>query len=203
MRLEIADDTLDALQEALSPSLERLVLKHLERRQKLLVNIGQAADQLSCSEASVRTLIRDGRLEAIPWGRSYRIRWEILEGYVASLVAPYGWPVRTIPRERGYRHEARPAPVGKRALPATRPPQRPRARRSSNAVPGDGMVSESEFRRITELPSAETRAIFEELGAQDDPDHQERVASRTALVEWLGAHPDWGRATAWGGGPRS
>ena len=36
--------------------LEGLVLKHLERRQKLLVNIREAADQLSCSEASVRTL---------------------------------------------------------------------------------------------------------------------------------------------------
>jgi hypothetical protein len=67
----------------------------------------------------------------------------------------------------------------------------------------DGMVSESEFRRITELPSAENRAIFEELGAPDDPDHQERVASRAALVEWLRPNPDWGRATAWGGGRRS
>jgi excisionase family DNA binding protein len=119
MRLEIGDDTVGALQEALSPVLERLVLQHLERRRKLLVNIRQAADQLSCSEASVRTLIRDGRLEAIPWGRSYRIRWEILEGYVASLAAPHGWPVPTTTRERSYRHQARPAPVGQRALPAT------------------------------------------------------------------------------------
>lgn len=124
-------------------------------------------------------------------------------GHLASLSAPHGWPVPTTARERSYRHQARPGPVGQRAWPATRPPQRPRARRTANVVLVDGMVSESEFRRITELPSAENRAIFEELGAPDDPDHQERVASRAALVEWLRPNPDWGRATAWGGGRRS
>jgi excisionase family DNA binding protein len=191
MRLEIPDDTLFALQDALSPMLEGLVLKHLERRQKLLVNIREAADQLSCSEASVRTLIRDGRLEAIPWGRSYRIRWEILEQYVASLAAPNGWSVSTTIRERSYRHQGRQAPIGQRASPATRPPRRPRTRGSASKAPADDLVSESEFRGITELSPAETRAIFDEVGASAASEDQERVASRAGLVRWLSEHPDW------------
>ena len=146
------------------------------------------------------TLIWDGRLEAIPWGRSYRIRWEILEGYVASLAAPNGWPVPTTNRERNYRHQARPAPVGQRASPATRPPRRPRTRRSASRAPADDMVSESEFRGITELPPAETRAIFDEVGAAAASEDQERLASRAGLARWLGDHPEWWRSAGWGGG---
>lgn len=136
MQIEIPDELLlDALRDALMPTVERLIDERVEQRRPLLLSITQVAEELSCSRVSVYGLIHGGYLEAIRTGRTYRVATATLQEYVEQLARP------TLEREvvsaRSRRTVVpRPASSSKRIRPrqsaatsvveATRPPRSPR-----------------------------------------------------------------------------
>jgi len=88
MQIELPNGVLDALRNALTPVIERLIDEKVEQRRPLLLSVSQVADELSCSRASVYGLIRGGHLEAISMGRTYRVATAILHEYVEELAKP-------------------------------------------------------------------------------------------------------------------
>jgi len=73
MQIELPAQVIDALRDALTPVIERLIDEKVEQRRPLLLSVTQVADELSCSRASVYGLIRGGYLAAIQTGRTYRV----------------------------------------------------------------------------------------------------------------------------------
>ena len=133
MQIELPDQVVDALREALTPVIDRLIDERVEQRRPLLLSVAQVADELSCTRSSVYGLIRGGHLEAIRMGRTYRVATVTLQLYVEELAKPTNerevigaGTTRTAPRDaRGDRSRSRqmPAPAVHSAM---RPP---RARR--------------------------------------------------------------------------
>lgn len=88
MQIELPDSIADALRDALTPVIARLIDEKVEQRRSLLLSVSQVADELRCSRASVYGLIRGGHLEAITTGRSYRVATATLHEYVEELTKP-------------------------------------------------------------------------------------------------------------------
>jgi len=138
MQIDIPDSVIDALRDALTPVLDRLIEERVEQRRPLLLSVTQVAEELSCSRASVYGLIHGGHLEAVRTGRSYHVATATLHEYVAELTKPsYQRDVvsaRTRP-VRAFRAPARAASGRSRPappsiiVPATRPPRPPRPRK--------------------------------------------------------------------------
>jgi excisionase family DNA binding protein len=137
MQIEIPDDVLDALRDALTPVIELLIDERVEQRRPLLLSITEVADELSCSRASVFSLIHGGHLGAIRTGRTYRVVTTTLQEYVEELAKPtYQREVVTAGsvRTRATRSTATGGRAASRrmpstsAVPATRPPRAPRPR---------------------------------------------------------------------------
>ena len=82
MQVEIPDDVIDSLRDALSPLIERLIDEKVQQKRPLLLSVSQVADELACSRQSVYGLIRGGHLEAIRTGGRYRVASAVLDGYV-------------------------------------------------------------------------------------------------------------------------
>jgi excisionase family DNA binding protein len=134
MQIELPDQVIDAVRDALTPVIDRLIDERVEQRRPLLLSVTQVADELSCSRASVFGLIHGGRLEAIRTGRTYRVATATLQQYVDELSRPsYERDIvsarrtRTrAPRQAGRGpSNSRQAPATS-VLPATRPPRAPR-----------------------------------------------------------------------------
>jgi len=88
MQIDIPDSVIDALRDALTPVLDRLIEERVEQRRPLLLSVTQVAEELSCSRASVYGLIHGGHLEAVRTGRSYHVATATLHEYVAELTKP-------------------------------------------------------------------------------------------------------------------
>jgi excisionase family DNA binding protein len=89
MQIEIPDELLlDALREAFTPAVERLIDEKVEQRRPLLLSITQVAEELSCSRGSVYSLVHGGSLEAIRTGRTYRVATVTFQEYVDELTKP-------------------------------------------------------------------------------------------------------------------
>ena len=73
MQIELPDDVVDVLRNALTPIIERLIPRRWSSDDPYFSQLSQVADELSCSRASVYGLIRGGHLEAISMGRTYRV----------------------------------------------------------------------------------------------------------------------------------
>jgi len=137
MQIELPDSALDALRDALTPVIERLIDEKVEQRRQLLLSVSQVADELSCSRSAVYGLIHGGHLEAIAMGRTYRVATATLHEYVEELTKPSH--ERSIVNTRTTRSRRVDAPaVSKRRSPsrratpessvviATKPPRAPR-----------------------------------------------------------------------------
>jgi excisionase family DNA binding protein len=68
----------------------RLVDQRVEQKRPLLLSVGQVAEELSCTRASVYGLIRGGHLEAVHvnGAKRYHVATETLKHYVEELVKP-------------------------------------------------------------------------------------------------------------------
>lgn len=124
VQIEIPDQVVDALREALGPLLERLIDEKVQQKRPLLLSVSQVAEELGCSRQSVYGLIRGGHLAAIRTGVRYRIASAVLDDYVDELTKPKyqrevvdGRKVRTRSRK--------PSPLPSTVLSATKPPKQP------------------------------------------------------------------------------
>lgn len=88
MQIELPDDVVDVLREALTPVIERLIDEKVEQRRPLLHSASKVADELSCSRASAYGLIRGGHLEAISVRQAYPVATATLHEYVEELARP-------------------------------------------------------------------------------------------------------------------
>jgi len=136
MQVDIPDQVIESLRDALVPVIERLIEEKVQEKRPLLLSVSQVAEDLSCSRASVYGLIRGGYLEAIQVGRTYKIPSETLLRYVEELLKPkyernvvtaranVGSSVRTrkTPSRSGS-HRVSPEPL---LVPATKQPRSPR-----------------------------------------------------------------------------
>ncbi len=149
MQIELPDEIVDVLRDALTPVIDRLIDERVEQRRPLLLSVTQVAEELSCSRASVYGLIRGGHLEAIATGRTYRVATATLQEYVEELVKPFyerqvvsarTRPPRASPPVRRADRQPHPAPATS-VLPATRPPRPPRPKRQKS--PSKKEIAES------------------------------------------------------------
>ena len=135
MHIEIPDSAVDALREALTPVIDRIVAERVEQKRPLLLSVSEVAEELSCSRASVFGLIHGGHLEAVRIGRSYRVATATLQDYVEELTKPSH--VREVVTARSARvrmsRKRERADRGRgdqvatpSVVPATRPPRAPR-----------------------------------------------------------------------------
>jgi excisionase family DNA binding protein len=140
VQIEIPDEVVEALRDALSPLVERLIDEKVQQKRPLLLSVSQVADELGCIRQSVYGLIRGRHIEAIRTGGRYRVASAVLDEYVDELTRP------KYQREvvDGYRVRARrrkPQPPRTTVLSATKPPRQPvrncqsspRSRRSQTA----------------------------------------------------------------------
>jgi len=88
MLIDLPDEVVEALRNALVPVLERLIDEKVEQRRPLLLSVTEVADELSCSRTSVYGLIHGGYLEAVQTGRTYRVATAVLHEYVEELSKP-------------------------------------------------------------------------------------------------------------------
>ena len=171
MQIEIPDSAIEALRDALTPVIERLITEHVEQKRPLLLSVSEVAEELSCSRASVFGLIHGGHLEAIRIGRSYRVATTTLQSYVEELTKPAYQRVvvgtryrptkvnRTTTRSDRDRRRRTPATS---VLPATKPPRPPRPRQT----------------KISKKEVAESRCTVAELaGAGGDCRRRRRSSS--------------------------
>jgi len=174
MQIELPNEVIDVLRDALSPVLERLIDEKVEQRRPLLLSVNQVAEELSCSRSSVYGLIRGGYLEAISVGRSYRVATATLHAYVEELTKPrYEREIVTARsgRTRAATSVARSSAGRSRRTPAasvvtaTKPPRSPRPKQ----------------RKISKEEAANKRWTIEEFA-----DRWYGLASATALMERSG-----------------
>jgi excisionase family DNA binding protein len=157
VQIEIPDHVIDALRDALSPLVERLIDEKVQQRRPLLLSVSQVAEELGCSRQSVYGLIRCGHLEAIRTGGRYRVASAVLDDYVDELTRPkYQREVVDGQRARARRRAPTPPPTA--VLPATKPPRQPRPKPPKR--PSKQEVAES---RMT---LAELRDIFGESASE-------------------------------------
>lgn len=88
MLIELPDEVIGSLREALTPLIDRLIDERVEQRRPLLLTVTEVASELNCSRASVLGLIHSGNLEAIRIGRTYRVATATLVRYVGELTKP-------------------------------------------------------------------------------------------------------------------
>jgi excisionase family DNA binding protein len=125
VQIEVPDQVVDVLRDALGPLVERLIDEKVQQKRPLLLTVSQVAEELGCSRQSVYGLIRGGHLEAIRTGGRYRVASAVLEEYVDELTRPKyqrevvdGQLVRTRRRK--------PPPTPTTVLSPTKPPRQPR-----------------------------------------------------------------------------
>jgi excisionase family DNA binding protein len=138
MQIELPESVVDALRDALTPVIERLIDERVEQRRPLLLSVSQVAEELSCSRASVYGLIHGGHLEAIATGRTFRVATATLHQYVEELTKPSY--ERSVVSSRATRSRKNEPPVASSnrnrsqqmprasVLTATKPPRTPRTR---------------------------------------------------------------------------
>jgi excisionase family DNA binding protein len=125
VQIEIPDQVVDALREALGPLLERLIDEKVQQKRPLLLSVNQVAEELGCSRQSVYGLIRGGHLEAIRTSGRYRIASAVLDDYVDELTRPkYQREIVDGHKVRSRRRKPTPPPSA--VLSATKPPRQPR-----------------------------------------------------------------------------
>jgi len=67
------------------------MMEWLEKQPELMT-VGQVAELFSVSDKTVRRMIHDGRLQAVAFGRSWRISKDALKTFIAqNRVEPEGW----------------------------------------------------------------------------------------------------------------
>lgn len=138
MQIELPDDIVNVLRDALTPVIERLIDEKVEQRRPILLSVTQVAEELSCSRASVYGLIHGGHLEAISTGRTYRVATATLYEYVEQLTRPShersvvsadSMRHRTVQPTAVRRSRTRPQESPQTTvLTATKPPRPPRSR---------------------------------------------------------------------------
>lgn len=134
MQIEVPDQVVDALREALAPVLERLIDEKVEQKRPLLLSVKQVATELSCSRSSVYGLIHGGHLEAVCIGKSYYVSTAILLAYVEELTRPkYQRDVVTVRSDRARPskrttsdHKNEDRKMRTTVVTATKPPRAPR-----------------------------------------------------------------------------
>lgn len=132
MHVDIPDEIIEALRDALTPIVEQLVDEKVQQKRPLLLSVSQVAEELGCSRQSVYGLIRGGHLEAIRTGGRYRVASAILDDYVDELTRPkYQREVVDGQRVRVRRRKSPPPPTS--VLSATKPPRQPRPKRPKQA----------------------------------------------------------------------
>ena len=135
MQIEVPDQIIDALRDALIPVIDRLIEERVEQRRPLLMSVNQVAEELSCSRGAVYGLIHGGHLEAVRSGRSYRVATSTLHKYLEELtkssyerqvVSAVSGPAKSSrPPTRAHRGRTLPVPAAS-LLPASKPPRAPR-----------------------------------------------------------------------------
>lgn len=194
MQIELPDSIVEALRDAITPTLDRLIAERVEQRRPLLLSLNQVAHELNCSRSSVYGLIHGGHLETIRIGRSYRVTTATLQDYVEELtrsphqrevVTARTRPARTPRSTRSTRQtRGRPSPT---VVRATQPPRAPRQveKRPSQAEVAESRCTVAEFAdRWWGLDSA--TALLERSGVALESDSSGRVTFRYGdLVEWM------------------
>lgn len=196
MQIELPDSIVDALRDALTPTLDRLIAERVEQGRPLLLSLNQVADELSCSRSSVYGLIHGGHLEAIRIGRSYRVATVTLQDYVEELtrsphqreiVTARTRPARTSPSARPARQTRGSPSQAPFVVPATQPPRAPRQvqKKPSKAEVAESRCTVAEFAdRWWGLDSA--TALLERSGVAVESDSSGQVTFRYGdLIEWM------------------
>lgn len=139
MQVDIPDQVIELLRDALTPVIERLIDEKVQEKRPLLLSVSQVAEELSCSRASVYGLIRGGYLEAIQLGRTYKVPSEVLLHYVEEITKPkYQRTVvststpgisPTRARKTVDRRGSSSAVPEPHFVPATKPPRQPRLKK--------------------------------------------------------------------------
>jgi excisionase family DNA binding protein len=127
VQIEIPDQIVDALRDALGPLVERLIDEKLQQKRPLLLSVNQVAEELACSRQSVYGLIHGGYLEAISTGGRYRVASAVLNEYVDELSRPK-YQRDVVDAQRVQAHRRKPPPPPTKVLSATKPPRQPRRR---------------------------------------------------------------------------
>ncbi len=200
MHIELPDEVIESLREALTPLLDRLIDERVEQRRPLLLTVTEVAGELNCSRASVFGLIHGGNLEAIRMGRTYRVATATLVRYVGELAKlPAEREVvsarneRTSPPRRSAPDLTKPRPASLvSALPAT---NRPRVPRPKQVKVSKQDVVESRF-TVAELADRwwgmeSARALLDRSGIEltNDTDGHDRFRYGD-LVEWMEGNRD-------------
>jgi excisionase family DNA binding protein len=139
MQVDIPDQVINALRDALTPVIERLIDEKVEQKRPLLLSVSQVSEELSCSRASVYSLIRGGHLAAIQVGRTYKVPTDILIRYVQELAKPRyqrevisatspGAASRQVTKTRSRRGSSSTMPEPT-LVAATKPPRQPRPKK--------------------------------------------------------------------------
>lgn len=198
MQIEIPEQVVEALRDALTPVIDRLIEERVEQRRPLLLSVVQVANELSCSRASVYGLIHGGHLEAVSTGRTYRVATATLQRYVDELTKPAHerdvvssdasptTPKLTGSRNRPGFRETAPTSVH----PATKPPRLPRAKTPgiSKQEIADSRCTVAEFaERWWGLQSA--AALLKRSGVAVTEGSDKQPAFRYGdIVEWMESH---------------
>jgi excisionase family DNA binding protein len=138
MQIEVPDEVVTVLRDALGPVIERLIDERVQQRRPLLLSVTEVANELSCSRASIYGLIHGGHLEAVCTGRTYRVATTTLHEYIEELTKPTR--EREVVSRTGVRagvarrvasaNRSRPRQLPSTSvLAATRPPRSPRPKR--------------------------------------------------------------------------
>jgi excisionase family DNA binding protein len=123
VQIEIPDQVVDALRDALGPLVERLIDEKVQQKRPLLLSVSQVAAELGCSRQSIYGLIRGGHLEAVRTGARYRVSSAVLDDYVDQLTRPRYQ--REVVDGHRVRTRRRKPPPPTTVLSATKPPRQP------------------------------------------------------------------------------
>jgi excisionase family DNA binding protein len=199
VQIELPDDIVNVLRDALTPVIERMIDEKVEQRRPLLLSVSQVAEELSCSRASVYGLIHGGHLEAISTGRTYRVATATLYEYVEQLTKPSR--ERSVVSGDSMRRTVEPTVIRKSrtrpqqppqttVLTATKPPRPPRSRppKMSKKEIAEKRWTIAEFaERWYGLDSA--TALLERAGIGLTEDATGQATFRYGdLVSWMESH---------------
>jgi excisionase family DNA binding protein len=181
VQIEIPDQVVDALRDALSPLVERLIDEKVQQKRPLLLSVSHVAEELGCSRQSVYGLIRGGHLEAIRTGGRYRVASAVLDDYVDELTrSKYQREVVDGHRVRTRRHKALPPPTT--VISATKPPRQPRPKAPKR--PSKEEVADSRM-TLTELLAIFGESASELLGMAGIALADDGTFRRGDVLAWM------------------
>jgi excisionase family DNA binding protein len=161
VQIELPDQFVEALRDALAPLVERIIDEKVQQKRPLLLSVAQVAEELSCSRQSVYGLIRGGHLAAIQTGCRYRVSNAVLDDYVEELTRPKHQ--REVVNGHSLRVRRRESPpISTRVISATKPPRQPRPkspRRPSKEEVADSRMTLPELIEIFGESASELLAM--------------------------------------------